>query len=88
MIISQRQIPALAGISEEKFTEKTVMFLKESTPTWASSRTDDEIRRYIEGTVAHERELNSRIEKSNQGQLIHWVKDELLIPLATILRLS
>ncbi|NEN23565.1 hypothetical protein G3O08_08635 [Cryomorpha ignava] len=80
MLIRTAQIEALGTPKKEKFIEKTIAFLKENTPKWAESKTDDQISATIENMIELGRERNIKKEINIQKLLFHWIKYELKTP--------
>lgn len=82
MLIRTAQIEVLGKQQQEKFIEKTITFLRDNTPKWADSKTDDQIRSAIEKMIELGKERNIRKEINIQKLLYHWIKYDLNMPLS------
>jgi hypothetical protein len=80
MIIKETQIQTLGSSSKLEFIEKTIAFLRENVPDWATSKEDDEIRGHIESMIEMGSDRNISKEINIQKLLYHCLRFGLRIP--------
>jgi len=80
MIITNQQINSLGASSKEEFVQKTIVFLKENTPYWASNRTEEEIREHVVRMIEEGRQVEVKKEINIQKLLYNWIRYDLMLP--------